>query len=291
MNRFIQYLEGKKYSSTTTKAHLANIKLFDAWLVKQNITDATVKYNDLLAYIQQQKKKKINAATINLRLNSIQHYYEHLKQQRKVKVNPAKTLRVKGAIKKVIHSPFTFEELEILYRQYVQLTKETHIQEITNLLHQRNIVVLSLMIWQGLHSGELQKLTIEHINLKEGTIYIPATSRSNNRELKLCSQQILPLSNYLQQVRSLLCPKGNELFPGIMYNLVGLLLKELQGINPAVKNAQHIRASVILHWLKLYNKRQVQYMAGHKYVSSTERYAVQDLVALTDELSRHHPFG
>lgn len=32
-------------------------------------------------------------------------------------------------------------------------------------------------------------------------------------------------------------------------------------------------------------------MDGHKYISSTEAYAVQELDALQDELSKHHPFG
>jgi integrase/recombinase XerD len=69
------------------------------------------------------------------------------------------------------------------------------------------------------------------------------------------------------------------------------LLQELKGINPAITNALHIRGSVIINWLKFHNKRQVQYMAGHKYISSTEAYAVQDLDSLQDELSKHHPFG
>jgi site-specific recombinase XerD len=70
-----------------------------------------------------------------------------------------------------------------------------------------------------------------------------------------------------------------------------LLMEELKGINPQIQNAAHIRASVILHWLRQHNKRQVQYMAGHKSITSTEKYAVQELETLTDQLSKHHPFG
>ena len=81
------------------------------------------------------------------------------------------------------------------------------------------------------------------------------------------------------------------LLPGNLHNLVSLLTEELKGINPQIKNALHIRASVILHWLRLHNKRQVQYMAGHKYINSTEMYKVQELGTLTDALSKHHPFG
>jgi site-specific recombinase XerD len=32
-------------------------------------------------------------------------------------------------------------------------------------------------------------------------------------------------------------------------------------------------------------------MAGHKYIDSTERYAVQQTDTLKDLLVKHHPFG
>jgi len=69
------------------------------------------------------------------------------------------------------------------------------------------------------------------------------------------------------------------------------MVQELQGLNPLITNALHIRASVILNWLKLHPKREVQYRAGHKYISSTEKYAVQEMDGLQDALSKHHPFG
>jgi hypothetical protein len=92
--------------------------------------------------------------------------------------------------------------------------------------------------------------------------------------------QILPIDEYLLHTRLQLKPKGDELFPGNLHNPIYLLVQELQGINPVLTNALHIMGSVIINWLKLHNKRQVQYMAGHKYISSTEAYAVQDLDTL-----------
>lgn len=83
------------------------------------------------------------------------------------------------------------------------------------------------------------------------------------------------MHEYLVQTRLLLKPKGEELFPGNLHNVMYALVQELQGINPGLTNALHIRGSVIINWLKLHNKRQVQYMAGHKYISSTEAYAAR----------------
>jgi len=69
------------------------------------------------------------------------------------------------------------------------------------------------------------------------------------------------------------------------------ILKQLRWLNPGVRNAVQIRSSVITHWLKGNNLRQVQYMAGHKYVSSTQRYQTSDLEDLSREVARHHPMS
>ncbi|WP_315814208.1 hypothetical protein [Paraflavitalea speifideaquila] len=68
-------------------------------------------------------------------------------------------------------------------------------------------------------------------------------------------------------------------------------MEEIQGLNPIVTNTLHIRGYVILNWLKIQPKRQVQYMAGHKYISSTGKYAAQEVEDLKDALAKHHPFG
>ena len=81
-----------------------------------------------------------------------------------------------------------------------------------------------------------------------------------------------------------------QLFQRDVDNQLFQLMQELRGLNQKVQTATHIRASVIMHWLKLHGKRQVQYMIGHKWISSTEHYELQDLEELTSLLEVHHPF-
>jgi site-specific recombinase XerD len=286
LDEFAAYLLGQRLTPRTINEHLLNIQRFMDWVIWESYPDiSTVRYNDLLGYIQQQKATGIAVATINLRLASISHYFEYLKQEGAVGKNPAKTIRVKGSIKTVIENPLSVDALQALYNQYMTLPVQA------TMIHQRNTVILGLLIYQGIHSGELQKMEVSHINTAEGTVYIPSTGKSNSRQLTLSPVQILPLHTYLQEVRPLLKPVADELIPGSVRNLVLRLVEQLQGINPLIKNALHIRSSVMLNWLKQHNKRQVQYMAGHKYISSTEKYAVQQMDTLTDELSKHHPFG
>ncbi len=291
--KFRNYLIERRYMQSTVNAHLRNVGYFLKWIEANGLHEPeNVQYNDLLNYVQYEQQQNKDVSTINLRISSISKYFEFLKVEGTVNRNPARTLRIKGKAKTVIQNPLKYDELLNLYNAYKDLQKQSLHQIKTDLAHQRNIIIVGLLIWQGLHSGELEKLEINHINLNEGIIYIPSTARSNSRELKLSTQQILTLHTYIHGgTRDKLKPKGEELFAGNLYNTISLLTEELKGINPQIKNALYIRASVILYWLRQYNKRQVQYMAGHKYIDSTERYATQELDTLTDALIKYHPFG
>ncbi len=55
-------------------------------------------------------------------------------------------------------------------------------------------------------------------------------------------------------------------------------------------NFKQVRTSVITHWLKQFNLRQVQYMAGHRYVSSTEGYLVNQVEDLQADIDEFYPF-
>lgn len=53
---------------------------------------------------------------------------------------------------------------------------------------------------------------------------------------------------------------------------------------------EQLRASVITQWIKLYNLRKVQVMAGHRYISSTEAYKANNLDDLKEDIKNYHPF-
>lgn len=289
LQSFEYYLKESGLRESTIQGHLQDIKHFANWAKENRLTDITqINYNEILRYVEYRKNKKLSIHTVNVGLNSLRKYYEHLKEEGKIEKNPTRKLYIKGEVKKVVHDPLSYTELETLYNQYMHYLKEKPIrekkQEQTNL---RKKVVIGLMIEQGAHSGEIQKIETTHVNLSTGIIYIPGTGRSNGRDLKLSTSQIIPLHEYLNtlpatQIKLINCRS---------IDLIASIIEEVKGINPIIKNAQHIRASVILHWIKMYDKRQVQYRIGHKWIGSTERYQVQDMEGLTGHLLKHHPFS
>jgi integrase/recombinase XerD len=143
-----------------------------------------------------------------------------------------------------------------------------------------------------LQDQELAKLEINHLQLDKGKIHVPSTKRTNKRILELKSFQILPLHEYLLTERKLLDEdiEGNYLFhKKRLIRGMSRIKKMINRYEPRLKSMAQIRASVITNWLKHYNLREVQYMAGHKYVSSTERYRTDNLEDLQKELEKYHP--
>jgi site-specific recombinase XerD len=227
---------------------------------------------------------------INQRLRSIRKYYDYLQSEGHF-VPKLENIRVKGVVKKVLIDPLGFSDLEQLYTDYSAYRK-SRLEEHGKNFHQykaaslRRKVMIGLLVFQGLRSSDLKRLEISHINDEKGTIYIPATLRSSSRELKLQSSQMRTLFKLLTSLED---KQASLLFSNDVDNQLFHLLQELRGLNQKVQNATHIRASVIMHWLKLHGKRQVQYMIGHKWISSTEHYEIQDLETLTNQLEKHHP--
>jgi site-specific recombinase XerD len=288
--KFYNWLLSKGLTERSSREHNSNIKRFTLWAKEENYININeLNYNEFLGYAQHLKKTNLKPQSINIRFNSITKYYDYQKEEGVRDDNLARRLRIKKEGRRILKNIFSMNQLEEIYMQYTHKNKFR--EESHKNLHQRNVVILGLMIYQAIHSGELKKIETSDINLVESKIYIPSTARSNSREIKLQANQIIPLHIYLNETREKLQPKENYLINGNTHNIVNWLIKDLIKTNPQLRNAQQIRASVFMHWLKLHGIRKVQYLCGHKHISSTEQYREQDLEGLQKQLMKYHPFS
>ena len=67
--------------------------------------------------------------------------------------------------------------------------------------------------------------------------------------------------------------------------IADLILK----IYPKFTNFKQIRASIITYWIQNLGLRKAQYYAGHRYISSTEKYLANDIESLKDDIGKFHP--
>ena len=202
-----------------------------------------------------------------------------------IQQNIIRRIKIRNTGKKVIPETLSTEQLENIYQSFLNIPEWEHRTQTAKELHKRNVVLLGLLVFQGLTSGETAKLETSHINLSEGKIYIPSTRKSNARTLKLQANQILPIKTYIEEFKP-----SPYLFPTKKQSdMICKIVEQAKKNHPKIIDSRQIRTSVIMNWLKTNNIRQTQYMAGHKSIRSTEQYRQQDLSDLTKQLELFHP--
>lgn len=281
---FIQYLQNKKYSVVTVDRYSIYIKRFLTWLVDEELQAEGFIYTDLLEFMRYCQQKGVTKNTVHNILGIVRHYCNYLIMQGKRNDNPAAGVFIKGLVRKLPTNLLSMEEMEELYRQYsVQL----HVDASKK-------IMFGLMVYQGVTVSELMRLEAIHIKLKEGKIFIKGTKRTNERLLNLNANQIVELEHYISKNKFkegylFIEPVRSDVSERNINNRLQYMFKQLRQLNPRALNPKQLRSSVITFWLRQNNLRQVQYMAGHKYVSSTQRYQVNNLDDLQNELKEHHP--
>ena len=262
---------------TKTKA----LEQFFDWCKEQSIQPSAIHYSELLDYMKH-CKQKVSIVTVNNYMATIRNFYKYLVQQQQREDNPAMGLVVKGAMKKSPMEALNKDELEVIYKTYPS----------NGIIHKRNRCMLGFLVYQGLQTGEVLRLQVKDLRLNEGTIYVPATLTANARILKLEALQAIHLQSYLLSIRKAFLAmhkKPTDLLFFSTTRAFYLMLKQVKANQGKVKSFQHLRSSIIVHWLKSYDIRQVQYMAGHQKVSSTAYYRTDQLESLQEQLEKLHP--
>lgn len=302
MKNFKYYLASQGFSQSTIQTYSSDVERLKKWLDQEHIDLEQVRHQDLLSYIQN-KKNTAGQRSISLALNGLKHYYNYLEATGIILENPTTQIQIKGIQRKTLYHILSKDNLESLYHNYTILEDAPTIKnqnrlKITQLTQKRNKIILGLMVYQGLSSQELGRLTEQDLKLRAGRIHIPSSRRSNGRSLQLEAHQVLDMMDYTLSTRPALLAltqkESDKLFISSgksdhFRSIIQKLLKKLKKAHPTITSIQQIRASVITHWLKIYNLRQVQYMAGHRYVSSTESYLINDLDDLQEAISQYHP--
>jgi integrase/recombinase XerD len=279
-----EWLINKGFGKNTANDYNKLIeKKFKLYLHENQLDIENLEHENLMEYIRYRKSHGVQAKTINLELKKINHLLEF-----KGLPNIAEPIRLKGIQRRIPHDLFTEKQLDNIYQKFPESKNYWTHENTLKTYH----LILGLRIYQGLQEQELAKIEINHLQLDKGKIYVPSTKRTNKRILDLTPFQILPLYEYLLTERTSLDEdiEGNYLFhKKRLIRGMSRIKAMINRYEPRLKSMAQIRASVITNWLKHYNLREVQYMAGHKYVSSTERYRTDNLEDLQKELEKYHP--
>lgn len=312
MKTFIRYLTLKGFADSTVLQHDRNIGLYFNWIKTNSIDINRCGYSEIIRFIDNsfnyQNIKPQLRNRINRVLNSITYYYDFLSENRSSIINPAKNIRIKNNHIRVKHRPIEYDDLLTLYHQ----------RKITSPRDIRNQVILGFLIFQGITVHELNRLTIDNLRLREGMVLIKEGVSNNlkkgttTRVLPLDAVQVIDILEYLKNIRPKILlgryletsgrkpgkgkrlRKTNRMILSLngspfIKNTLHHLFIDIKKIYPMITSAKKIRQSIITHWLTLFDIRKVQYLAGHRFVSSTEWYKPGNLEELKREINLYHP--
>lgn len=292
---YTSYLQSQHYSSKSIERYEGRLKDYKAWCKKRRHDCEQIDYKVFLQYVKYLQNKGWKPSSVNDQLRCVKYYFEHLIDDNIRHDNPAEDVSVKRQKTKVLSNLLSKEELEDLYYSFETENINDFYFTATA---KRNKVITGLIVYQALNNVTLKSLQVEHLQLYKGKIYIPSTRKSNSRTLELRPWQIIELMEYLGEYRpkiqkhiknysESLFPLNSDQFSCILNSV----FKKLKTLNQKVKNIHQLRASVITLWLDKNNIREVQIMAGHKYIGSTEKYQQDNLENLKEAIQNYHPLA
>jgi integrase/recombinase XerD len=279
----------KRLAPGTVKRYLREVELFFNSAENNGIDPEKANYQNIMNYLGQLREQK-KGSPINCSLHALQKYYTFLVVNKKRKDHPCRYIRLRDKRSRDIQLQdlFSSEELELL----LERKKERY-----QILKNRNKIIISFLIYQGLANGEIKNIALQDISFETGTIKLKDSRKINGRVLKLQSKQLFWLLNYLEKDRpKLLKVESEKLLISSRGTAesgegIGYILECLRYLFPERKlNAKTIRQSVITNLLSEgKDLRIVQAFAGHKYPSTTERYKQTQVEELKDQILKYHP--
>jgi integrase/recombinase XerD len=286
MEELRDYLKSR-YAAETAKSYQREVEIY-----LSNCPGAEkASYKEVFGYLGQLRNRYPNPKTIRRILCTLKAYYDYLNVSGRRTDNPTAAIRLRDQVNDDIQLQDFFTPAE--------LQQLLHKEERYALLTERNKVLMSLLIYQGLQPRELTELKINDLNLAEGTIYIQSQANTNSRTLSLKPNQILLFQHYQNETRKQLLNgrESDRLLIGLRGgalpgpDIIKHVIRHYKGLfHPRKVNCKTIRGSVITNLLKAgHELRAVQMFAGHRNISSTEKYKQNQVEILHSIIQRQHP--
>ncbi|SQB91515.1 integrase/recombinase [Clostridium tetanomorphum] len=176
INKYINFLKGRKLSKNTLDAYERDIKKFYEFLKDRKEDIKLVEEVTIMAYVQElQKSKKANSSIVR-NIVSIRNFYKYLNKQGILEEDPVINYEM-PKLKRNIPQILTIEEVDKIL-QAPDLNTEKGI---------RDKSMLEVMYATGMKVSELLNITMFDINLK--LCYIKCKGTKNR-------ERIIPIGSY-----------------------------------------------------------------------------------------------
>lgn len=262
--QFIGHLKGKGRSSSTILAYGKDIEQLVDFLKKRGVQDASLVTTDLLKeFMRGLNKDNYTLKSISRKTNSTKTFFKFLQSSNLITSDPSASLE---------HPVFENKPPRILSKMEYRALRDAARGDI------RMSAIIELLLQTGVRIGELAKIQIDDAKLgaDNPSLYIRPEEGSSERNIPLNKPAVEALQKYLEirpksQSKAMFITKTGR--PLLVRNIRTAIDRyfRLAGIKGAKVN--DLRHTWVAHQLALgISLILVSKMAGHKRVSTTERY-------------------
>jgi site-specific recombinase XerD len=258
--KFIDFLKNNRRASATILAYGKDInQIIDFLSQKAKLQADDITQADLEAFLSKLSREGYTPKSVSRKINSIKTFFKYLKDQQFVGANPAILIS---------HPKFEAKPPRVLSKMEYRALRDACRHDI------RMSAVVETLLQTGIRIGELAALKVE--NIQDGLVIVPQIEGHPKREIPLNKAVKQAIEQYLT-----IRPKteNNTLFvtktgkPLLIRNIRTAIDRyfHIAGIKSAKVN--DLRHTWVAHHLMSGTSLvTVSKLAGHKRLSTTERY-------------------
>lgn len=262
--QFVEHLKSKSRASATILAYGKDIdQLVEALKKTGKEQVGDVSAADLQSFMDQLQKEGYTAKSISRKTNSTKTFFKFLKGLGAIEENPATTIE---------HPKFENKPPRILSKVEYRALRDAARGDV------RIFAIIEVLLQTGIRIGELANLKVEDVHLEDEnpTLYVAPNEGSVERTIPMNKPAVEAVSKYLQvrpqaSSKALFVTKtGRALLVRNIRTAIDRYFR-LAGIKGAKVN--DLRHTWVAHHLAAGTSLVlISKLAGHKRVSTTERY-------------------
>ena len=289
LDDFLSMLSAERNASRhTLDAYRRDVRDFFDLLHRRRVTPATARPDDVVAWLERQRKAGRKASTVARRMAALRGFYAHLLRERLITRDPTEH----------IEQPRLSRPLpRTLSREAVAALVES--PDVTTPRGLRDRALLELLYASGLRASECLALRVRDVNRSAGYLHAMGKGRKE-RLVPIGAEALAWLDRYLAVGRPALLASGRE-SPLIFVNPRGRALSRQslwQLVLRAARRAglrQHVSPHTLRHCFASHlleggaDLRAVQAMLGHADISTTQIYTHLPSSTIRRMYDRFHP--
>ena len=228
----------RKYSLATLDNYSDQLKRFGEWLEQQAVYDLRVLTpQDIRDYQIAVKKQPIGRETQALRLRAVKRLFNHLVDQTVILLDPTEGIQEVSRKEKLPRPILTEKEIgKLLSAPNTSLPQGI-----------RDRALMEVLYATGIRVGELEKVTIHHVDLHTQTIQVRHAKGGRPRTVPLGKTATKWLKEYLTQVRPRLAKRRP--FERTLFLVRGgnpLVQTQIRGLLQLYRKEARIKKSVTI---------------------------------------------